>query len=124
MKRQSSLVLAALSLVLAAGCGGTDPTDLFPSTMQAVSPTTFSAKAGTAVTVQVRILTDKSVPLGNIPVSWAPGLGDVLPLTSRTDAQGIASTVWTLANQVGQQSVTATAQFVSPVTFTATATQQ
>lgn len=91
--------------------------------MQAVGSATITAKAGTAVTIQVRILTDKSVPVGNLPVVWSPAAGDVLPAQSVTGADGIASTVWTLSGQVGTQTVTATAQFVPAVTFTATATQ-
>ena len=91
--------------------------------MQAVSPTTVTAKAGTDVTVQVRVLTDKGAPVSHISVTWTPQQGDVIPVGAITDASGIAKTVWTLASQVGQQTVTASAQFVSPVTFTATATQ-
>jgi hypothetical protein len=91
--------------------------------MQAVSPTTITAKAGTAVTVQVRVLTDKGVPLGNIQVTWTPQQGDVIPVSANTNGSGIGTTVWTLSSQVGQQTLSASAQFVSPVTFTATATQ-
>jgi hypothetical protein len=123
MRKLPLALLTALTLALAPACGGKNPTDLFPSTMQAVSPTTITAKAGTAVTVQVRVLTDKGVPLGNIQVMWTPQQGDVIPVSANTNGSGIGTTVWTLSSQVGQQTLTASAQFVSPVTFTATATQ-
>ena len=123
MRKLPLALLAALTLALAPACGGKNPADLFPSTMQAVSPTTITAKAGTDVTVQVRVLTDKGAPVSHISVTWTPQEGDVIPVGAITDASGIAKTVWTLAPQVGQQTVTASAQFVSPVTFTATATQ-
>lgn len=109
--------------MLLAGCDSSNPTDLFPSTMQAVGSATVTAKAGTAVTIQVRVLTDKNVPLGNIPVQWVPAQGDVVPVRSITDGSGVAATVWTLSTQTGTQTLAASAQFVSPVTFTATATQ-
>jgi hypothetical protein len=91
--------------------------------MQAVGSSTLTAKAGAAVTLQVRLLTDKGDAVENIRVTWTPLNGDVLPTQKLTDASGIASTVWTLSSQVGQQQVTATAPLVSPLTFTATATQ-
>jgi len=91
--------------------------------MQAVGSNTITAKAGTAVTLQVRLLTDKGDAVGNIRVTWTPLNGDVLPTQSLTNAAGVASTVWTLSPQAGQQQVNATAPLVSPVTFTATATQ-
>ncbi len=113
----------AVALVLAPACGGKNPTELFPSTMQAVGSTTITAKAGTAVTLQVKVLNQNGDPVSRINVQWTPAQGDVLPSNSVTDASGLATTVWTLSSQVGQQSVAASAQFVSPVTFTATATQ-
>jgi hypothetical protein len=123
MSRPSRFALGALCIAVSVACGGKNPTDLFPSRFEAVSPTSVTAKAGSAVTLQVRVLTDKGETLANIPVIWTPAQGDVLPSTSRTDSVGIATTIWTLWPQVGQQSVTATAQFVSPLTFTANATQ-
>jgi len=123
MRKLSFVIPVALILGFAPACGGNHPTDLFPSTMDAVGSSTITAKAGTAVTIKVLILTDKNVPLSNIRVVWTPQSGDVLPAQSLTDGSGIAATVWTLSSQVGQQTVTATAQFVSAVTFTATATQ-
>ena len=123
MRKLLFVIPAALVLAIAPACGGKDPTDLFPATMQAVGSNTITAKAGTAVTLQVRLLTDKGDAVGNIRVTWTPLNGDVLPTQSLTDASGVASTVWTLSPQAGQQQVTATAPLVSSVSFTATATQ-
>src|SRR5437762_3029620 len=117
-----SATLAA-ALVLAPACGGNNPTELFPSSMTAVGSTTIAAKAGTQVTVQVKLLNKNGDPVSRFNVLWTPANGDVLPTNSITDDSGLATTVWTLSPQVGQHSVTATAQFVSAVTFTATATQ-
>ena len=113
----------AVALVLAPACGGNNPTELFPSSMTAVGSTTITAKAGTQVTLQVKLLNTNGDPVSTFNVLWTPAQGDVLPSNSISDASGLATTVWTLSSQVGQQSVTATAQFVSPITFTATATQ-
>jgi hypothetical protein len=122
--RNFSFVAAlAVAVVLAPACGGKNPTELFPSTMQAVGSTTITAKAGTAVTLQVKILNQNGDPVSRINVLWTPAQGDVLPSNSVTDASGLGTTMWTLSSQVGQQTVAASAQFVSPVTFTATATQ-
>jgi hypothetical protein len=123
MRKLSFVIPVALVLALAPACGGDGPTDLFPSSMQPVGSGTLTAKAGTAVTIQVKVLSDKGAGIGNIRVTWAPLNGDVLPTQSLTDASGVASTVWTLSSVVGQQTVTASAPIVSPVTFTATATQ-
>lgn len=123
MRKLHFVIPVAFVIALAPACGGKDPTDLFPASMQAVGTNTPTAKAGTAVTLQVRLLTDKGNAVGNIRVNWTPLNGDVIPSQSLTDASGVASTVWTLSPQVGQQQLTATAPLVSPVTFTATATQ-
>ena len=123
MRKFSFFATLGVALVLAPGCGGNNPAALFPSTMVAVGSTTITAKAGTAVTVQVKLLTQKGEPVSRSPVVWTPAQGDVLPSNSVTDASGIATTVWTLSPVVGQQTVTASTQFVSSVTFNATATQ-
>ena len=123
MKAPGFVATLAVALVLAPACGGSNPTELFPSSMTAVGSTTITAKAGTQVTLQVKLLNTKGEPVSRFNVLWSPANGDVLPTNSVTDASGVATTVWTLSSQVGQQSVSATAQFVSPVTFTATATQ-
>jgi hypothetical protein len=123
-KRNVSFIATlGVALVLAPACGGNNPTELFPSSMTAVGSTTITAKAGTQVTLQVKLVNTQGDPVSRFNVLWTPAQGDVLPTNSVTDASGIGTTVWTLSAQVGQQTVTATSQFVSPVTFTATATQ-
>ena len=123
MRKLLFVIPIALVLALAPACGGNSPTDLFPSTMQVVGSNPLSAKVGATVTVQVRLLTDKGAGVANIRVIWSPQNGDVIPIQSLTDASGVASTAWTLSSQTGQQTLTATAPIVSPVTITATATQ-
>ena len=122
MPKLAFVIPVAIVLALAPACGD-GPTDLFPSAMQAVGSNTLTAKAGTAVTVQVKVVSDKGVGIGNIRVTWAAQNGDVIPTQTLTDGSGVASTVWTLSSVAGQQTVSASAPLVSPVTFTATATQ-
>lgn len=117
------MVTLAVALVLAPACGGSNPVELFPASMTAIGSTMITAKAGTKVTIQVKLLNTKGDPVSRFNVLWTPANGDVLPTNSISDDSGLATTVWTLSSQIGQQSVTATSQFVSPITFTATTTQ-
>jgi hypothetical protein len=57
-------------------------------------------------------------------VAWnvIGGAGSVNPSTSQTNAQGRASTLWTLGSQAGAQSARASMGTIAPVTFAATAT--
>lgn len=121
--RKPAFLALVISLALAPACGGKNPAELFPASMQAVGSTSITAKVGTQLTVQVKLLTEKGEPVSRTPVIWTPTQGDVLPSNSVTDASGVATTVWTLSSVVGQQTLTASTSFVSPVTFTATATQ-
>lgn len=123
MRKLPFVATLLVALALAPACGGKSPTELFPTSMVAVGSTSITAKASTQVTLQVKLTNEKGEAVSRFIVIWAPAQGDVLPSNSVTDASGVATTQWTLSPVVGQQSVTATAQFVSPVTFTATATQ-
>ncbi len=73
----------------------------------------------------VSVKTPSGAPVAGIGVSWAisTGGGAVSHSSTPTDAQGLASVIWTLGAALGQQSVTAgvTGASGSPLTFNATA---
>ncbi len=98
-------------------------------TIQAGNNQTGTVGAALPDTLQVLVVNQSSnspAPFAGVTVDWtvANGDGSVNPATSVTDANGIASTVWTLGPTAGQQSVTATipsSTQTAPETFTATA---
>jgi hypothetical protein len=61
-------------------------------------------------------------PVPGVTVNWTPATGDgsATPSSSQTNAQGVASTSWTLGSTAGDQTLTAGAGSLS-VTFNATA---
>ncbi len=70
-----------------------------------------------------KVATSGGVGVAGTTVSFAvvTGGGSVTPTSAVTDANGLATTSWTLGATVGAQSVSATAGALTPVTFTATA---
>ena len=91
-----------------------------------VSGDNQSALAGTplAEPLVVQVLDGQSNPIPNRAVTWIPGSGDgsVDPQNTTTDAQGFASTRWTLGPAAGANSLNAVVSGVETVTFTATGT--
>lgn len=111
--------LACASFALAACDNSTEPST--PATITANSGTTVTGRAGTAVPVTVTVLTSNGKTLASTPVTFAvsTGGGAVSPGTATTDANGQASTSWTLGGTLGAQTLTITA---SGITQTVTAT--
>jgi plastocyanin len=125
--------LLAVALVTTAcgggdgGGGGPDPTPTV--TVAKASP---SGDAQTAVVAQALaqplrvVVTEDGTPKADVTVTWSTAAGDgsVVPASGATDADGIASTVWTLGQGSGAQSAQAavTDASGSPVVFSATAT--
>jgi uncharacterized protein (TIGR02145 family) len=76
----------------------------------------------------VKVIDSFNNPVSDIDITWVTTNNSVSPSSSKTDANGEASTSWTLGNLIGQQTVIAKAfatdiEFSnSSVTFTATAT--
>jgi hypothetical protein len=61
-------------------------------------------------------------PVSGVTVNWAPsGDGTANPPSSQTNANGIASTEWTLGTTAGGQTLGASATGAGSVTFNATA---
>ena len=61
-------------------------------------------------------------PVPGVAVTWTPsGGGSADPAASATDAEGEASTTWTLGSGAGEQSLVASSGSLEPARFTATA---
>jgi len=61
-------------------------------------------------------------PIEGLSIAWlvAAGNGSVKPSSSKTDAEGVAVSVWTLDDEPGPATLTASAPGLSPVQFKAT----
>jgi adhesin/invasin len=124
-------ILSAAVLILLAGCGGGgdgggNPPDPDPTVAKATP--SGDAQTGTVDQelpdpLRVRVTLDGTPEAGHT-VNWTAFAGSVAPTSSVTDADGIASTTWTLGTAAGAQSARATLTGAtgSPVTFAATGT--
>ncbi|MGN6392454.1 MAG: Ig-like domain-containing protein [Gemmatimonadales bacterium] len=110
------------------GCGGDDLT--LPSSegprLQIVQGDEQQAPAGSSLAdpLIVRLLDPAGKPVADRAVVWVVRAGDgmVDPPTGMTDAQGFASTAWSLGPEAGPNAVDAEVPNVGSVTFTAIAT--
>jgi hypothetical protein len=129
MNRMNNRQLGWCFAVLAvAACGGDEP-------VQPVVPTTIAESQGMDQTGQVssvlpeplsvQVTDNKGSPSPGVAVTWSvlSGGGAVSPASSATDANGIASTQFTLGPAEGQQQAEAAVSGLagSPVVFTAIA---
>ncbi|HEU5260303.1 MAG TPA: hypothetical protein VFU41_02645, partial [Gemmatimonadales bacterium] len=100
------------------------------STMAINAGNDQSANVGTAVAIppSVRVTDQFGNPVAGVAVTFAvaSGGGAVDPTTAvTTNGSGIAAaTSWTLGATAGTNTLTATSDGLTPITFTATATQQ
>ena len=114
--------------------GGTPTADTFAVTAQVGGATQMKVNAGDRQTdtvgvtlpVQLSVLVQDALnnPVSGVTISWSVlnGGGSVGPLTSVTNASGIASTSWTLGTGMSPVDSTQLVQATgvgSPVTFTA-----
>ena len=119
------LFAAAIALAATACKDTTDPLDLAgdPEVITVASGNAQTAGVGLSPTDSLVVLvvdaSDRPVP--GVPVTWATTGGTVSPAVSQTNAAGLAATRLTLPASSGTVTVTATAQGLDPVTFTATA---
>ncbi|AHG90461.1 Ig domain protein group 1 domain protein [Gemmatirosa kalamazoonensis] len=119
--RPRALARVALlgAFVVATACDNTtEPTN--PSSIVAVGSQTVTGRAGDAVQVTVRVLNSNGNPLSGQGVTFTPTTGTANPSTVSTDANGQATTTWTLGTAVGTQTLNATVAGVTPITFSAT----
>ena len=98
------------------------------------APTAVSASAGAGQTgavatalpgpLTVHVTDSQGRAVSGATVSWSvtSGGGSVNPASTATDANGNASTTWTLGTTAGTQAVSASVSGASAATFTATAT--
>jgi plastocyanin len=125
---QRPVAMVVLGLLISS-CGGDDG-GTPPSTI-AIAKTSTSGDAQTATVGQPLasplqvVVTDGGTPSAGTTVTWAATdfEGQLVPTAAVTDANGVASSSWTLSTVSGPQTATATLSGAngSPVSFTATA---
>jgi hypothetical protein len=75
-----------------------------------------------AASLVVQVTDAQTNPVPGVTITWDPGAhGSANPTTLDTDANGFASTSWTLGPDAGEQTLTASADGLTPVTFAADA---
>ena len=130
MRRRGVGVLAIVSLVWLGVACSDDDQGPGQSPLDIEKPATKSGDGqngpvSTALGNPLRVLiTRDGEPVEDVDVDWSAGQGGSLSDELSSDAEGIASVVWTLGPDVGQQTATATVQDAdgSPLTYTATGT--
>ena len=106
--------------------GGETPTGPSPNNINVSVDSAFvsrTAVVGSTLPAQVRV-TQNGVPAASIGITWslAKGGGTVNPATSSTDANGVATTTWTLNDTVRTAVLTAAVVGASSGTLTVTST--
>lgn len=123
-RRDSALVFA--TLLSGASDSAVLRVTLPAAAIAAVSGDAQSATTGAALAapVKVRVTASDAVPVEGVSVTFGVLEGAVGAASVLTDANGEASTSWTLGPSVGTQTLTASVAGLagSPVSFTATAT--
>jgi hypothetical protein len=123
--RSVRAVLALSLLALACSGGGDDPGPSGPvaSVLVKSSGDDQSGLPGAALPqpLEVRLTDQSGVVMANVLVTFSTTAGTVNPTAASTDTQGRARTLLTLPSQAATVTVTASAQGVAPVTFTARA---
>ena len=121
-----ALAVAAIQLAALTACGETTVNAPLPATnVAAVAGGSQSGVAGQALAdvIQVRVRSSDNQPLAGAQVTFSvtTGGGSVAPAAATTDANGIATTRWTLGKSAGAQVLTASAG-TAATTIAATAT--
>jgi hypothetical protein len=117
-------LLACFALLLVAACrSGTEPPAAASITRVGDEHRQGMANAPLAEPLSVRVTDGAGNPVAGVTVTWSvtAGGGSVAPGSSATDANGVASTSWTLGAGAGEQTVTATIPTGATVIFRATA---
>lgn len=89
----------------------------------AVSGSGQSAAPGAALpdSLLARVADMYGNPIAQTAVNWATSYGSITPASVMSNAQGYASARWTLGSSSGAQTATATANGLTPVSYSATA---
>lgn len=127
--RLTELLSVTAFAAIVGSCSGGDPISPptgAPSALLSVSGDGQTGGVGTILGQDfiVRVNDQAGNPLPGITVTWAvtAGGGSIAPATDLTDATGLSQARLTLGASVGSNSVTATVQGLTPVSFTATGT--
>lgn len=112
---------------LAGACGDDEgPSDTFDIEKPTLeSGDQQTGPTGEALADPLRVLiTRDGEPVADVDVDWSVGGGGSLSDEQVSDEEGIASVVWTLGSEVGEQEATASLDGAdgSPLTYTAIAT--
>jgi hypothetical protein len=67
----------------------------------------------------VRVTDSQGQRLSGVVVTWTTASGSLSPSTSSTNADGVATSDWTVGTLVGTETATATVTGLQPITFTA-----
>ncbi|HSL71813.1 MAG TPA: hypothetical protein VK864_16315 [Longimicrobiales bacterium] len=117
---------AVIGFASLAGCGETSVNAPLPAArVESVAGPGLSGPAGGVLPdpIEVRVIGTDDQPLPGALVNFSAAQGgSVNPASATTDANGIASTNWTLGNTVGAHTLTATAGNGVAATVTATVT--
>jgi len=115
----SRIVNLAIAIALGAtlalsGCGeSATGTDVAHNEFELVRPVPPAAVPGWPLhdTVSVRLVDDAGAPMSGVAVTWTltGGGGTITPLGSTTDANGVASLLWTLGSAPGANTLNASA---------------
>jgi hypothetical protein len=116
----AQVVGASLAVTFSADAERTSPLhlELTSGDEQSAAP-----DAELAAPLVVRLVDDAGDGVSGRAVAWvvATGEGEAAPASSDTDADGFASTAWTLGPEIGLQTLNAVVSGVGVVSFTATA---
>jgi len=127
-KAASGYTLVASSGALTPATSGTfNITSAAAATLAISAGQAQSGNTSTALATPLAMLVTDAFanPVPGVTVNWAtPSGGSLAPVTSTTNAAGVATSAWTLSASVGAQTATATSAGLtgSPATFNATAT--
>src|SRR5918998_5776206 len=109
----ATLVLGITTLVSGCGGGGSEPP---PDGGTSVAMATPSGDAQTGIVGQVLVdpisivVTTDGAAAAGVTVNWSTAAagGELTPAAAATDANGVASTTWTLGTTAGPQTASAT----------------
>jgi plastocyanin len=129
MRRHSRRAISALGIVAVAAVGACGGGNTAPSQSPAVIAKAASKSGdlqtgpvGQALPVDLRVVvTRDGKPASDVAVAWSTPTGTMTPASDQTDTAGASTSNWTLGDQAGSQTATASVTG-SQVTFTATAT--
>lgn len=111
--RRRVVAVAGATLSLVAGCGGSDErSSAVVARLEYATPFPPPGvpAGGAPVTVHVRALDADGAPVRGATIVWVTKYGGTAqPTSTRTDADGIASTSWTGGTQAGRVEVRASA---------------